>query len=630
MNPRVIFVFLFLLLSSKSFCKVSKFLDTIKEPLHHTPNLYPETYDQQGYTKLLDTLIRWEMTRSMYDYRFGSALGQIKSLSRITHSEYGMAMFHYFEGIRRGLGDPLNAENDFLKALNYFEVHRDTSAIIHTAMHMFRLSLNTTMLEIGNLSRYYYLYNSVLSMGGEVKDPLDKIIHLRNIILYDEYFCGIKKIDYYSNEIIEGLSVIESLDTTYDYYRFLMFNTFGILHSKNIKYEESESWHEKAYDVIKKYPSPELNMAEYRIAAMKYENGKYQESVDYLRMKIDNKRTDIYPNFYIHNWESHAFMFRLLALNYHKLGDIEMEDKCSDAANFHFVNIFTKRRHNLYMKDMAAIYKNEKDTKIILKNQRNQISLILIIFIVVVITIVVFIFYKFKADANKKLQNEVRKRDFIYSMIGHDLSSPILAMDNTLNHIEMTLHNQLTPTQKDYISHLKSEINGAHYLLLNLLHWYKSDNDLFGNKPDRTLCHIKKNIDQSVQHLFLHSNEKSIIFINNCPEHITFKINADMFNTVIRNIVDNAIKHSDCTTLTVNGSIENEKLMVTIHDNGTGMDPKFVQLFNQSNSIYDLNNSEIKIGLGTIFILEFAKYMISNIKITSDKEGSTYYWEINA
>ena len=214
-------------------------------------------------------------------------------------------------------------------------------------------------------------------------------------------------------------------------------------------------------------------------------------------------------------------------------------------------------------------------------------------------------------------------------MIGHDLSSPILAMDNTLSHIEMTLHKQLTPTQKDYISQLKSEINGAHYLLLNLLHWYKSENDLFGNKPDTALSFIKKNIDQAVQHLFLHSNEKPIFFINNCPEHITFKINADMFNTVIRNIVDNAIKHSDCTTITVNANIENEKLMVTIHDNGTGMDSKFVQSFNHSNSIYDINSSELKIGLGTVFILEFAKSMNSKIQIQSDKEGTTYHWEIN-
>jgi hypothetical protein len=60
------------------------------------------------------------------------------------------------------------------------------------------------------------------------------------------------------------------------------------------------------------------------------------------------------------------------------------------------------------------------------------------------------------------------------------------------------------------------------------------------------------------------------------------------------------------------------------------MDPKYVQSFNESETIYDMNNSEIKIGLGTIFILEFAKSMNSTIKITSNQEGSTYYWEINA
>jgi hypothetical protein len=110
-NVVVLLVFCYL----NSFGQKSTFLNEIKSPLHYKPNFHPETYDQKGYKKLLDTLIRWEMTRSMYDYRFGGALPQIKLLSEITKSEFGKGMFHYFEGIRNGLGDPLKAETEFCK-----------------------------------------------------------------------------------------------------------------------------------------------------------------------------------------------------------------------------------------------------------------------------------------------------------------------------------------------------------------------------------------------------------------------------------------------------------------------------------------------------------------------------------
>jgi signal transduction histidine kinase len=631
MNYKYIFVFLFLIIYSVSFCQESKFLAIIKEPIHHTPNHYPETYDQKGYTKLLDTLIRWEMTRSMYDWKFGLSLGQIKSLSRITHSEYGMAMFHYFEGIRRGLGDPLNAENDFLKALEYFEVHKDTSGILHTSMHLFRLSLNTAFLDYGVLIRYYDLYQKVLDKGAETKNPLDQVIHLRNKILYDEYFCGEKNVSYYTDEIEEGLNIIQTLDGKYDYYKFLMLNTVGIIYSKSIKTVESEYYHSKAFEIIQKYPSRELLMAAYRLAAMKYDNGKYEECLRYL--SIFRKYNGLHlSNFtVVPNPEALAYFYRLSSQCFTKIGDTKNAEK-NLALSYVIYNLeLPKQKYLLYMKNMATLHKNEENTKVILENERKQAKLnVIIVIIIIVAIVIVAVFYsRLNSITNKKLQKDILKRDFIYSMIGHDLSSPLLAMDNTLNHIELTLKESLTPSQKNYISLLKPEIKGAHFLLLNLLHWYKSDIDLAGYNLDKELINIKINVNQSVQHLFFRSNENPIKFINNCQDNINFNLNVVMFHSVIRNIVDNAIKHSGCNTITVTGSIENEKLIVTIHDNGDGMDPKFIHFFNQAKSIFDLKNSEVKIGLGTIFILEFAKSMNSKIQVKSNKEGTTYYWEIN-
>jgi hypothetical protein len=625
--PYLIFL-IFLFVSTLPKAQPSGFEKVITEPLHQKPNFFPKSYDHLGYNSLLDSLIQWEMTRSMYDYKFGSALGQIKILSNITQSDYGIAMYHYLEGVRHDLGDPLNGENHFLKALEYFESQKDTSAILHTTMHMFRLSLNTTMLEIGNLSRYYLLYTQVLAMGENVKTPLDKIVHLRNKILYDEYFCGEKKLDYYLSDINAGLSVIESLDTTYDYYRFLMLNTIGIIYSKNIKYEQSEQWHLKAYDAIKKYPSRELNMAEYRIAAMKYENGKYQESLDYLKITTETNRNNKLPKTYIHNFESYAFMFKLFALNYHKLGDIAKEEEFTEKAYFYFVDIFTKRRHKLYMIDMAALHKNEENAKTIIDSKNKESSLYLWLSVVFVLFFSALIFVIFRTAANKNLKKEIQRRDAIYLLIGHDLSSPIIAMGDILSQIETNLDPVLSPTQKSYLYMLKTKIQGAYLLLLNLLQWYKTEiQHEIGNTPSK-IANIKKNIDISVEHLFFNTAKHDITFKNMCSETFQIPLNEEKFQTIVRNLVDNAIKHASCKNILVNATLKATSLVITVEDDGIGISKENADIINNPNNMINFKNSKAKIGLGTIFILEFVEKMNSKINVETHPNGTKFTWEI--
>jgi signal transduction histidine kinase len=618
---RVIFISFFLIIYSDIFCQASQFLDAIKNPIHHTPQLFPETYDQKGYTKLLDSLIRWEMTRSMYDWNFSSSLDQIKTLSMVTNSEFGVAMFHYFEGIRKGLGDPINAENQFLYALEYFKAQKDISGILHTTMHMLRLSLNTTMIEIGNMKRYKDLYDQVVKY--DQLEPIDQIIQLRIILLYEDYIYEPKTVSDHLVNIEKGLKLVESMSSTDNYYKFLFMNALGILHSKNILTLESENYHIKAFDYMKNYNFPDKLATQLRIATMKYANGNYDDALSILLKSTNpNSRIEL-------NKEISAQIARAKALCYAKKRDFKNTEFYYEHSYDVFMNVFLKERHLLYMQDMAALHQNEKNSKVILENQKKQSLLNLIIVTIILFLTLLIIYSALKSNANKILKQEIKKRDFIYSLIGHDLSSPIVAMDNTLNHIEMSLKDSLSSMQKNHISQLKSEINGAHYLLLSLLHWYKSDSNLFGSKMDRMVSNIKNNMDQSVQHLFLKTHETPVTFVNKCEEHIEFSLNVDMFKTVLRNIVDNAVKHSGCTQVTANAIIKNENLIVTIHDNGKGMDPKYVQSFNESQTIYDMNSAELKIGLGTIFILEFAKSMNSTIKITSNPEGSTYYWEIN-
>jgi signal transduction histidine kinase len=623
----IIFSFIFLVVIPPINCEIT-FKDAIIEPLHHTPNLFPETYDQKGYTKLLDNLIRWEMTRSMYDWKFGQSIHQIKSLSRITNSDYGMAMYYYFEGLRRGLGDPLNAENNFIKALNYFENQKDTSGILHTSMHLFRTSLNTTMLEIGNLSRYHDLYNQVLQIGSKSIEPFDQVVYLRNFILYDEYICGAKHVEFYKVYIEQALSIEKMLISKYDYYKFLIFNTLGIIHSKSRKYTESEYWHEKGYEIISKYPSLELQMATYRLAAMKYETGKYDESLCLLEQTRKYMSQNYRNQTLVKNIEAHAFMRKLYLYNYYQKKDTTFQKIFLEATFDMFINDFFKNRHKLYMQDMAAIHKNEINTSLILEKEKKQARQTLIITVGIIMLSFLIVFTYMRIQKQKKLEKELSQKNFIYSMIGHDLSSPMIGMDMILDQIYTDLQYVLNDKQKIYLNQLRSNAQGGNLLLNNLLNLYKQETGFSTNHHNYTPIQIKNEINIAISHLFNNKIGTFITIENRCPEHIVQPIDSPSFQCVIRNIVDNALKHSQCDTIILNAELNQNNLIVTITNNGIELPKGILEIFNQDKSILESSLSKTKIGLGTIFIMEFVHALKSKLKVHTNENETKFIWTI--
>ena len=101
----------------------------------------------------------------------------------------------------------------------------------------------------------------------------------------------------------------------------------------------------------------------------------------------------------------------------------------------------------------------------------------------------------FRTVANKRLKKEIQRRDAIYLLIGHDLSSPIVAMGDTLNQIESNLGPLLSSTQKSYLYMLKTKIQGAYLLLLNLLQWYKTEIQQETDQDHIKIANIKSNVD---------------------------------------------------------------------------------------------------------------------------------------
>lgn len=602
----------------------SRFYQDISESLQKQPNFFPKTYDHQGYQLLLDSLIQWEMARSMYDFRFSGSLSQIKLLSMITKSEYGTAMYHYFDGIRRGLGDPLYAETEFLTALNYFQNQQDTTGFLHTTMHLLSVSLNTTMLNVGKIERHKHLYDNVLSLETQLKNPLDKIVLLRIKILYDFYMNGPKSVSYHQKSIEESLQLIEKLENKYDYYKFLILNAIAIMHSLHVDNEKSLKYHLQSYAYIEKKICLDTKPTLRRIAMMQHINKEYDEALATL-----NKIYQLPHNpLLVRNIEMDGHIHLNKGMTLLMKNELDKAISSLKIGQQTIIIDFFKERQEIYMQDMAAVYKNQQNVIALYDLKKKQLNLIIMVIIFVSILFVTIIYLKLKTNTNKKLKKEIQRRDAIYLLIGHDMSSPIVAMGDTLSQIETKLGPLLSPTQKNYMFMLKIKIQGAYLLLLNLLQWYKTEiNDHIGSIPNK-IVNIKSNVDMSVEHLFFNTAKHDVTFQNLCPENIEVPLNEEKFQTIIRNLVDNAIKHAFCNNIIVNADLKPKRLIVTIEDDGIGMSKENADIINNPNRLNNFKHMKAKVGLGTIFILEFVEKMNSTIKVETHQKGTKFTWEI--
>jgi len=146
---------------------------------------------------------------------------------------------------------------------------------------------------------------------------------------------------------------------------------------------------------------------------------------------------------------------------------------------------------------------------------------------------------KIKIQANE-LQQLVDVRDKMYSIIAHDLRSP-------LGSIKMTLQALLNPSfefEKESFNELATMLlkstDDTQDLLDNLLQWTQCQSGkLTSNFTEVDINAIINEVIILYKNAF---DQKKIVATNSFPENIITMLDRNMIKTVIRNLVSNAIK----------------------------------------------------------------------------------------
>ncbi|MBQ4820858.1 HAMP domain-containing sensor histidine kinase [Aquimarina sp. MMG016] len=205
---------------------------------------------------------------------------------------------------------------------------------------------------------------------------------------------------------------------------------------------------------------------------------------------------------------------------------------------------------------------------------------------------------------NEELREMNESKDELFRIIGHDLRTPFHQLKLLVELIDQAKDQE----EKDEIkSLLKQSANKGNKLLEDLLKWGKT----YQQQSEVVL--EKRNLSLIVNRVFEFSDfkrkRKEISLVNMLPENLEIAINATMMETVLRNLIANAIKFSHRgSNIVIRSQKENRQLRIEIVDNGIGMsDERIGRLFQEDKNISTLGTDNEK---GTGYGLSIAKRLV--------------------
>ena len=241
------------------------------------------------------------------------------------------------------------------------------------------------------------------------------------------------------------------------------------------------------------------------------------------------------------------------------------------------------------------------------------------------------------AEEEIKLKNELlqiinSEKDKFFSILAHDLRGPLSAFVSATQIIAEEIQTMGIEEIKEITLSMKTSATNIYSLLENLLEWSRLRRGVMDFIPEK--INLKKKIEECVAVLSESARKKGIEILISIPEVIDVLADSHMFDTVIRNLISNAIKFTPVggkVTLTA-GYIEDHTVEIKISDSGIGMTPELKDklfLLNEKTSRKG-TEGEPSTGLGLLLCKEFIEKHNGKIRVESEVgKGSTFSFTIS-
>jgi len=239
-----------------------------------------------------------------------------------------------------------------------------------------------------------------------------------------------------------------------------------------------------------------------------------------------------------------------------------------------------------------------------------------------------------QADNLRKINDELerlnRTKDKFFSIIAHDLRNPfhaIIGFSELLTKEYRSMNDQQRIGLLELIN-VSSE--GAFNLLENLLQWARTQTDKIKYSPEN--MDINDIAASTLSLLSITAEKKHIKLVNALEPKTQVYADKNMINTVIRNLVSNAVKFTkNGGEVRISATDKGDLIEINISDTGTGMNKENLGKLFRIDTYHSTTGTagETGTGLGLIICREFIEKHGGKIKVESEeKKGSTFSFSL--
>ncbi|MEK6480316.1 tetratricopeptide repeat-containing sensor histidine kinase [Catalinimonas sp. 4WD22] len=354
----------------------------------------------------------------------------------------------------------------------------------------------------------------------------------------------------------------------------------------------------------------------------------------------------------------------LMYLCYETLSHVYAENHNYDSA-YHFLNLFNLYKDSIHnediqekinfldfeqqQKEIMMLTKEKEIEQEMRKKQRASIyTLSILLIIIAVLAIILYRSKHQKTTDNKllqfkndeinrqkeemaaqadKLQNLNQLKNKLFSIISHDLKSPLNSLSGSLELVQRGLID--SEEFKAFLPELIKNVSYTNTLLDNLLHWAK--NQLEGPEINPENINLKKIASLKIELLKHQADHKKVKLNNEIKEDAIVFADEIMIQIVLQNLLSNAIKFCrPGDEIFIRLNYQGEYVVTCIQDTGTGIDEQNLhKIFGETSFSTRGTANEKGTGLGLMLCKDFVEKNGGKIWVESKVGyGSTFYFTL--
>lgn len=223
---------------------------------------------------------------------------------------------------------------------------------------------------------------------------------------------------------------------------------------------------------------------------------------------------------------------------------------------------------------------------------------------------------------NQKLKRSNEEKTKIFSIIGHDLRSPLASLQAMF---DLFIAGDLSIEEfKSLAGHVSLRLKGLNLSIQNLIIWAQSQ--MGGSNTKKTSIYLEELIREKLSLMQIAAEEKNITIDLDIDMDRAVTVDKNQIGVVIQNIINNAIKFTPkLGKICISTSGMRDFEVIKIKDNGVGMTN---ELMNQVNQNYLVESSlgtfgEVGTGLGLSICKEMIQKNDGEISIDSEVNQGT-------